>query len=105
MQCPPAIVGILTEILTVGLLRIRAHAWNGNADRCAIEADHLHNVPSLLANFKPELLDYYWRIERSTFIQQNSRDEVTGFEPAWSALAAHVGANQDEVLLTPVGGK
>src|ERR1043166_741489 len=44
MQCPPEIAEIVTQIISMGLLRIRASGWSGNADRCAIEADHLHNL-------------------------------------------------------------
>jgi len=54
MTCPTEIAEILTEILRTGLLRIRALGWSGNAERCAIEADHLHNVPDLLAHYSPE---------------------------------------------------
>ena len=91
MQCPPEIMKILAAILRTGLLRIRSLGWNENPERCAIEADHLHNLPALLADFKPELLDYYWTCERPSFIQQCSSEGVTGFEPLWEALANHVG--------------
>jgi hypothetical protein len=37
---------VLLNILTTGLLRIRAYGWNGQVDLCALEADHLHNLPN-----------------------------------------------------------
>src|SRR5207248_763300 len=46
MQCPPEIVEIVAHILQVGLVRIRALGWQNNAGRCAVEADHLHNLPT-----------------------------------------------------------
>jgi hypothetical protein len=87
MQCPHEIAGILCEILRTGLLHLRARA---DADRCALEADHLHNLPGLLANFKPELLDYYWRVERAGFVERSTPEDVQSFEPLWKALAKHM---------------
>jgi hypothetical protein len=65
MTWPKEIAEILSKILTAGLLRIRNLGWSGNADRCAIEADHIHNVPDLLAHYSPERFNYYWNVERS----------------------------------------
>jgi hypothetical protein len=59
MPKPAEISEILTEMLTTGLLRIRALGWSGEAERCAIESDHIHNVPDLLTHFSPERLGYY----------------------------------------------
>jgi hypothetical protein len=86
MQCPPEIAEILCEILRTGLLRIRSQ---DSAARCKVEADHLHNLPALLADFKPELLDFYWRVERVGYIEQSKPEEII-FEPMWKALAKHV---------------
>ena len=98
MQCPPEILETLTDILCTGLLRIRALGWSQNAARCAVEADHLHNLPALLADYKPELLEFYWRVERAAFIRQSSLDDVTGFEPLWNALAEHVHSQKGEAV-------
>lgn len=91
MQCPPQIATILCEILTVGLLHIRALAWNQNHERCAVEADHLHNLPGLLTNYRSELLEYYWQAERVSFVQASSHTEIAQFEPLWRALAEQIG--------------
>jgi len=96
MQCPSEIAEILCEILTTGLLRIRALGWNQNPGRCALEADHLHNLPALLADFRPELLEFYWNVSRISYIQQCSPKE-TGFEPLWKALGEHIGPGQEVV--------
>jgi hypothetical protein len=95
MQCPPEIAKIVCEILTTGLLRIRALR---DADRCALEADHLHNLPGLLANYKPELLDYYWQVERVAFIERTTSEDVQ-FKPLWSLLAKHVASPESEALI------
>ncbi len=91
MQCPAEIAKIITEIVATGLLRIRALGWSGaNAQRCAVEADHLHNLPALLSDFKPELLAYYWDAERVSFIQRSSAEDVEAFEPLWEAMSGFV---------------
>ena len=90
MPCPPEITGILTAILTTGLLRIRAWCWRTDAARCTVEADHLHNLPGLLANYKPELLDYYWQVERPCFIERSTPEDIKAFEPMWQELAKHI---------------
>jgi hypothetical protein len=95
MQCPPEIAEIMCAILRTGLLRIRAL---GDADRCALEADHLHNLPGLLANYKPELLDYYWQVERVGFVARSTPEDVQGFEPSWRALAKHVTSPKSQAL-------
>jgi hypothetical protein len=88
MQCPPKIAEILSEILRTGLLRIRTCGWSGSADRCAVEADHLHNLPGPLSDFTPECLAYYLHAERVGYIGQSSPEEIAAFEPLWTALAA-----------------
>lgn len=97
MQCPPAIAEIVCDILYTGLLQIRALA---DTNRCRSEADHLHNLPGLLANFKPELLDYYWQVERVCYIQRSTAEESRPFEPMWQVLAKHVTASKNRALPT-----
>lgn len=90
MPCPPEIAEIVCEILRTGLLRIRALGWDRNPERCAIEADHLHNLPALIASFDPARLGYYWDAERVSFIKQSKPEDVGVFEPLWKSLAKHV---------------
>jgi hypothetical protein len=92
MACSTEIARILSEILTTGLLRIRALGWSGNAERCAIEADHIHNVPDLLAHYSPERLVYYWDVERASYISQTPASELAVWEPLWRQLIGHVEA-------------
>jgi hypothetical protein len=92
MTSSTEIAEILTEILTTGLLRIRALGWSGNAERCAVESDHIHNLPDLLAHYSPERLDYYWNVERTSYIIQTPASELAVWEPLWRQLNAHVEA-------------
>jgi hypothetical protein len=74
----------LLSILRGGLLRIRARGWDGDAEQCAIEADHLHNVPELIRTLKPELLRYYYEIERPAYLSRVKAAQI--FEPHWSQV-------------------
>lgn len=86
MNCPPEISRILLEIVAMGLLRIRALGWSGDAEGCAIEADHIHNVPDLLAHFSPERLAYYWEVERNSYIDRTPQPQLSGWEPLWRKM-------------------
>ncbi len=90
MTCPDEIADILCEILEQAILRIRAAGWEKNLSRCAIEADHVHNLPSLLIHYSPDRLKYYWEAERSSFLKQSSPDEALGYIPLWNRLAEFV---------------
>jgi hypothetical protein len=90
MNCPSEIAGVLLQILETGLLRTRARAWAQDTERCALEADHIHNLPTLLADYSPDLLRFYWETERRAFMEQSSAADRTGFEPLWNKLAPHI---------------
>ena len=91
---PPDVAEIVLEIIQAGLLRIRAAGWEGDAGRCAVEADHIHNLPQLLRDYSPELLRFYWEVERSTFASQSSsrNANLAEFERLWERLGRHVEA-------------
>ena len=98
MKCPDEIAEILLEILTRGLLAVRAAGWQKNPVRCAIEADHLHNLPALIATYSPDRLRYYWEAERISFMHQSSTDDLHAFEPLWNRLADAMKHQKDESL-------
>jgi hypothetical protein len=75
---------VLLRILRKGILRIRGYAWAGSADLCAIEADHIHNLPSLISNPTLPLLSYYFDVSRVAFIEQARG--TSGFEVDWNRL-------------------
>jgi hypothetical protein len=86
MPCPPEIAEAITMILAWGLLRIRSLGWSGQADRCAAEADHLHNLPRLLSDYSPGRWRYYWDFERTNYLARLSPDERTAWDPLWNWL-------------------
>ncbi len=87
MNCPTPIAAILLEILSRGILRIRA--CSGDANRCIVEADHIHNLPNLIRDYSPELLVFYWEVERASFVSQTPETLLEGFEPLWRELRPH----------------
>jgi hypothetical protein len=83
MKCPDEIAQILLEILGIGILRIRNQAVV-NPELCYVEADHLHNLPFLLASYRPELLDFYLDVERPSYLGRGGI--AVGYEALWRKL-------------------
>jgi hypothetical protein len=57
------------SILTLGLIALRNAAFNNDIDRCKIESEHLHNVPSLLNESNINRHLYYFNQERVNYIK------------------------------------
>jgi len=70
------VVRSLGAILKTGLCHIRYIGSLGLAEECQIEACHLHNLPKLIVDFKLELLDYYFNVERVSYLN-SLKDEGT----------------------------
>jgi len=51
------------------------------------ESDHIHNLPALIRDYAPQLLEFYWNTERPLLIKQISADECRAFWPHWERLA------------------
>ncbi len=94
MSCPPEIAEVLLDVLAWGLVKIRHLGWAGQADRCAVEADHLHNLPRLLADYQPEGLLYYWDVERVCYIKIAPPEHLPAWESFWEQLEPHVEATR-----------
>jgi hypothetical protein len=75
---------IVANLLRIGLLRIRVFGWSGQADLCAIEADHLHNLPRLTQEANLKWLRYYYDLSRPSFIKRAVKPEE--FEQDWKRL-------------------
>jgi hypothetical protein len=86
MTCPHDIADIIAELLSEGLMRVRACARPGQEKRCFIEADHLHNLPHIINDFKVERLQYYWDVERPIFMKSVPPDETQDLAPLWDQL-------------------
>jgi len=78
----------LLSILRDGVLQIRALGGNGDAERCAVEADHLHNIPELIRTLDPGLLRYYYEAERPAYLSQVKSSQI--FEPHWNQIESYL---------------
>jgi hypothetical protein len=87
MRCPTETADILLDIIRMGILAARAAGWANDAAAAAFHADHVHNLPNLLADFSAERLLYYWDVERPVFMHQALPAEVEAFQPLWNQLA------------------
>ncbi len=58
------------EILDRGLVRLRNCAYGKQTDLCEIEADHLHNIPSLLHEDNEHRHAYYIMQERGLYLER-----------------------------------
>jgi hypothetical protein len=90
MNCPSEIAPILIQIMQAGILRTRGLGWAGDARRCAVEADHIHNLPALLEGYSQDLLRFYWEVERPAFISQSEGIDLRSFELLWKELGRYV---------------
>src|SRR4051812_33734129 len=90
MTCPPDVAAILLELIGQGLIQARAAGWSGDAARAAAEADHVHNLPGLVAHYTSDGLDYYWDIERPAYLARATPDQVIAFRSLWEQLRSHV---------------
>ena len=89
--CPAEVSEILLEILGWGLVVIRLQGWEGQAARCAVDADHLHNLPSLLADYDRK--GYSTTGTWNEFaIWRASPEHLDAFELLWRRLEPHVAA-------------
>ncbi|MDX1948786.1 MAG: hypothetical protein SFU86_25585 [Pirellulaceae bacterium] len=97
MDCPQDIAEVVLELLSHGFTRVRAFASAQEPTKCFIESDHLHNLPMLLRDYRPERLAYYWEIERPSFIAQVPERERRDLEPYWKRLEALI--QKHDILL------
>jgi hypothetical protein len=85
MQPHDDVKRILLDILRVGLLRIRAFGNSGLSDACSVEADHLHNLPTLVRSLRWEELLYYFNVEKPAFLSR-VESNTDDFRPLWYEL-------------------
>jgi hypothetical protein len=90
MSCSPEMSEIVLELIRTGILRIRAAGWENQPELCAHEADHIHNLPRLLQDYAPELLDYYWNVERPAYVASSTLTSLSEWEPLWTRLMPFV---------------
>jgi hypothetical protein len=92
------------DLLHYGLLAVRSHAYSGQVELCGIEADHLHNIPSLLAEANEARHKYYIIQERSLYLERLKsfpepdylRFTRNRYSDSWKVLASIAGVDLSE---------
>ena len=83
---------IYAQILHFGLVRLRDSARLGYAEYCAVEADHLHNLPSLMGETNEHRHQCYFDEERSYYLKRVDRSipgidfTLRRYEELWQLL-------------------
>jgi len=91
---PQSSDSVYLEILSWGLLRIRNLCDDQKWNHVRTEAEHLHNIPSLIGEKNVHRHIYYFREERDRYLKQMalelpdlmSDDPVRIYEPLWERL-------------------
>ncbi len=89
MNCPDELLDALAEVLATAVLRIRAAAYQNDSARCAVEADHVHNLPTLLRRCHIDRVRFYWNTERTSFLEQSPGIDTAGFQAAWNTISRY----------------
>ena len=90
---------VYRDILHFGLLHIRNAGYAGDARTCEIEADHLHNIPSLMGEENELRHQYYFEAERTLYLERITAQDspvamsrkwtLARYHDLWAELAAH----------------
>lgn len=85
---------IYLAILRWGLLCTRAAAASGKVAHCVVEADHLHNLPTLIGEANELRHHYYFGKERPLYLERVDRSvpnidfTLSRYEELWRKLAS-----------------
>ena len=87
------------DLLHHGLVLLRNFAHAGQVELCRIEADHLHNIPTLLDEPNEHRHEYYIRGERGLYLQRLREIGATEYveqvaiwySGPWAVLASAAG--------------
>ena len=103
-NCPAEVADALTNILRESILLIRMAGNGDDADYCAAEANHIHNLPILLRNYDRSRLERYLTWAQTAYasgFQKRFDRPPTMFMPDWERLENYLRSTQAE---TPEGG-
>ncbi len=91
------------KILYYALLNIRGLGKMGRGSECAIEADHVHNIPELLATEDPGRQTHYWDIERTLYLKSKSEFK-SAFHLLWKEMEIRQHNPNAYMIHVPVEG-
>ena len=83
---------IYIQILRFGLQRLRDSSELGLISYCAVESEHLHNIPSLIGEANELRHEYYFQKERALYLRRVDRNTpgldftLNRYSELWSML-------------------
>jgi hypothetical protein len=94
--CPAEVAGPVLRILSEAIKIIRIASRNNESKYCAIDANHIHNLPGLLRCYSRGSLEYYLDAERTSYIHElgelgRFQDMAEQFRPMWVELERYLG--------------
>lgn len=97
---------VYRDILAYGLLHIRDAAYARDSHVCEIEADHLHNIPSLIGEANELRHLCYYENERTLYLDRISAQDssvavrvrftLARYRDLWAELKCHGRRNKNE---------
>ena len=96
-NCPPEVADALICILRKSIMLIRQAGNADDAEWCAEEANHIHNVPNLLRSYSRDRLQNYIDFARGGYAGmfcQHFQGPPTLFVPYWEQLESHLRSTQ-----------
>ena len=97
MDCPDEVATAALEIIQKAILSIRFAAYQKDPNYCAIEADHIHNLPGIILSYRKVNLEYYLNIERESYVERLKKIPDTSpevFEVQWKKLEEFLRADE-----------
>ena len=88
-NCPADVADALTNILRESILLIRMAGNADNADYCAAEANHIHNLPSLLRCYDRAKMQRYLAWAQTDYMsdfRERFHRQPTEFVSQWQRL-------------------
>ena len=85
----------LLAILRIGILRCRIFAEPETVARCHAEANHVHNIPTILLQGNDGALSYYMNVEVPIYLTNSqAADEAGDFEIYWNIIRAEMNSRK-----------
>lgn len=88
----------LLRILSSGILNVRILSEQGDSKNIFFEADHIHNLPSLLESRSSKMLSYYLDVEVPIYRKKGIFKDSAEFLECWKELKMILDEGEDEII-------
>jgi hypothetical protein len=73
-------------ILERGILNVRTLLARADVEQAIVEANHIHNIPSLLSDEAAHSEGEYWEIARAGYLRDSKPGWPSAFRLMWETL-------------------